>query len=314
MTRAVVTGASGLLGASVLRLLDRAEGWSHTVSALPDGTRLRPLDLRAPGPLEVALRAARPELVVHCAAFTDVDGCEADPAEARLLNADVPRRLAAGAREIGARFVQISTDAVYDGERAGPHREDEPPGPVNVYARTKLEGERAVLAAHPEALVLRTTMHGWSALGRPSFSEAILRGLSRGDRLTLFADVRFSALPVGDLAELLLELAARDVSGVLNLGSRDAVTKEEFGRMLAREFGLSEDAIAGVTLESRALKAPRPRNTALAVEKLEAVLGHPVPTVAEGVRHLHATMAAAALLKGRERAALSDLVEEPAKP
>ena len=73
--------------------------------------------------------------------------------------------------------MHVSTDAVYDGERAGAHAEDEPPRPANAYARSKLAGEAAVLAAHPDALVVRTTMHGWTAQGRPSFSEAILRGL-----------------------------------------------------------------------------------------------------------------------------------------
>jgi dTDP-4-dehydrorhamnose reductase len=305
--RAVVTGASGLLGAALLRVFEYAEGWSHTVPALPGGARLTPLDLRVPGVAEAALAAARPDVVVHCAALTDVDACERDPAAAWSLNAEVPGRLAAAARAADARFIQISTDAVYDGERPGAHAEDEPVAPVNAYARSKLDGERAVLAVHPEALVARTTMHGWSAVGRLSFSESILRGLSRGDRLTLFSDVSFSALPVSDLARLLLELAEREAVGVLNVGAADAVTKEAFGRMVAREFGLSDAPIEGVTLASRGLTAPRPRNTALDVSRLAALLGRRPPTVAEGLRHLRETLSRAA------RAELRDLVQNPSQ-
>ncbi len=311
----MVTGASGLLGAAVLHdlapRLEAVEGWSHTVAALPDGTRLRPVDLRTPAAGE-ALRAAAPDLVVHCAALTDVDACEADPAAARAINAEAPERLAGAARALGAGFVHVSTDAVYDGERAGAHAEDEPPAPANAYARTKLEAERAVLGAHPEALVVRTTIHGWTARGRLSFSESILRGLLRGERLTLFADVRFSPLVVTDLAALIRRLAGRGAAGILNVGAADAVTKEAFGRLVARAFGLPEDPIAPVALAERRLSAARPRNTALAVERVTAALGEPPPTVADGVRRFRedADSGAAARLKSRS-GPLPALLEDP---
>ncbi len=312
MRRAVVTGASGLLGASVLRVLrarlDAAEGWSRTVAALPDGTSLRQVELPSEG--ERALREARPDLVIHCAALTDVDGCERDPGGARALNTEAPALLAAAARELGARFVHVSTDAVYDGELPGAHREGEPTAPVNVYAQTKLDGERAVLAAYPGALVARTTMHGWSARGRLSFSESILRGLLRGDRLTLFSDVTFSPLVVSELAGTLVALAVRDATGVLNVGAADAVSKEAFGRLVAREFGLPEDTIEGVTLASRGLSAARPRNTAMDVTRLEGVLRAP-STVAAGIHRMREESAAGARLKGREGADWRAVLEDP---
>jgi dTDP-4-dehydrorhamnose reductase len=318
VTRVVVTGASGLLGASVLRDLAGqridTEGWSFRLSALPDGTVLRRLDLCGPGELERALRDAAPELVVHCAALTDVDACEDDPAAARSLNAKVPGRLGAAALALGAGFVHVSTDAVYDGEREGAHTEDEPPGPANLYARTKLEGEQAALDAHPEALVLRTNMHGWSAGGKTSFSEAILRGLLARRRLTLFADVRFSPLAVSDLAAVIRQLAQRRARGVLNAGASDAVTKEEFGRIVARSFGLSEDPIEPIAVADLGLRAPRPRNSALAVERLADLLGAPPPTVADGVRHMRedADTGAASRLKGQAAGPLDTLLRVPA--
>ena len=306
MTRVVVTGASGLLGATLLGVFDDAEGWSHQVAALPDGTPLRRVDLREDVSNE--LREAAPGLVIHCAALTDVDACERDPAAARALNTDAPARLAAAARALGARFIHISTDAVYDGEAPGLHTEDDPPSPANVYAQSKLDGEQAVLDAHPEALILRTTMHGWTALGRRSFSEAILRGLLRGERLTLFEDVRFSPLVVTDHARLIKRLA--NTSGVINLGAADAVTKEAFGRIVAREFDLSDASIEPVTLASAGLKAARPRNTAMDVTRLTKALGASPPTVAEGVRALRDGMVAAATLKGRDAASARALVED----
>jgi dTDP-4-dehydrorhamnose reductase len=308
VTRVVVTGASGLLGATVLGAFEDAEGWANRSHALPDGTPLRQVDLL--GDAGQALREAAPELVVHCAALTDVDACERDPDAAYALNAAAAAQLAAATHALGARFVQISTDAVYDGERTGEHAEDEPPRPANVYAESKLAGEQAVLEAHPEALVLRTTMHGWTPAGRRSFSESILRGLVRGDRLTLFADVRFSPLVVTDHAALIKRLAGH--GGVLNLGAADSVTKEEFGRIVAREFELSDAPIAGVSLASIGLSAARPRNTALDVTRLAHALGEPPPSVADGVRALRAGMVAAGTLKGRDGTSLAALVEDGA--
>ncbi len=319
MTRAVVTGASGLLGGAVARDLAGhgvdVEGWSHVVAAAPDGLCFRRLELTAPGVVQAALAEARPELVVHCAALTDVDRCEAVPDAARALNTEVPGWLAAAAAGLGARFVHISTDAVYDGEPPGERSEDEAPGPVNVYAQTKLDGEAAVLGAHPEALVLRTTMHGWTAVGRRSFSEAILRGLLTGQRLTLFADVRFSPLVVTDLASVIRRLAERGATGVVNAGAADAVAKDAFGRLVARVFGLPDTAIEPIALAEAGLRAPRPRNLALAVDRLTELLGEPPPTVEAGLRRLRADAesGAAARLKGRPPGALRTLVEDPAE-
>lgn len=301
----MVTGASGLLGGAVLRHLAAhglaVEGWAQGTVAAPDGITFRRLELTEPGVPERALDEARPDLVVHCAALTDVDRCEDDPDGARRLNAEVPGRLAAAAARLGARFVHVSTDAVYDGDAPGRHAETDAPAPANVYARTKLEGEHAVLDANPDALAVRTTMHGWTAQGRLSFSESLLRGLSRGDRLTLFADVSFSPLVVSDLASVLHRLAATSASGVVNAGAAAPVTKEAFGRLVAREFGLSEDTIVPIEVASLGLRAPRPRNLGLAVERVTELLGEPPPTVEDGIRRLRETAEAgtAARLKGR---------------
>ena len=142
-----------------------------------------------------------------------------------------------------------------------------------------------MLEAHPVALVVRTTMHGWSGPGRPSFSEAILGALRAGRRLTLFRDVRFSPLNVADLAELIRRLAERGASGVLNVGASDAVTKEAFGRLVARTFELPEDPIEPIDVADLGLRAAA-EEPALAVERLTQLLGAPPPSVADGVRRM----------------------------
>jgi dTDP-4-dehydrorhamnose reductase len=319
MTHAVVTGASGLLGGAVARELhghfDHVEGWSLNVRRSPDGLEFRCLDLRASGLPESALEAGRPDLVIHCAALTDVDGCEHDASAAQGLNVEVPRRLAMQCRQLGIRLIHISTDAVYDGESPGSRSEDDPPAPVNAYATSKLAGERGVLESNPDALVLRTTMHGWTAQGRRSFSEALLAGLVRGNELKLFSDVTFSALNVAHSAELIRGLAATSATGVLNLGTTDAVDKETFGRMLAAEFDLDGASIVSINVADLQLAAPRPRRLALDVSRLTAVLRRAPPSVADGLRRLRQDLECgeAGRLKGRDTNAIAQLFHEEAR-
>jgi dTDP-4-dehydrorhamnose reductase len=166
--RVLITGVSGLLGINLA--LEMAE--EHMVfgvvnnhplctAALPAGKSLNIIrgDLTQPGVLHHILKTACPEWIIHCAALANLDACEADPALAHRLNSEVPGELAAIAVEIGARLVHISTDAVFDGQK-GDYSEEDAPNPLSVYARSKLDGERRVLDADPEAVVARVNMAG----------------------------------------------------------------------------------------------------------------------------------------------------------
>lgn len=277
-----MTGASGMLGEQVLRALLRdgveAEGWSNNTRRLPGGIRLRPAQYwNYPGA----------DVIVHCAALTDVDALEdADFGQTRQVNALWPEDLARHAASIGARFIHVSTEAVYDGESTRPHPEDEPPHPINVYAKTKCEGEVRVLGAYPEATVIRTTFFGRSLPGkRRKIAEQILDHLAAGEPIELANDQIFTPLYSVALARLILRLAAMEVPGVLNLGSCDAVSIAEFGYMLAEASGLDPAPIRPVALADMPRCARRSRNTALDVQKAQRLLDD-MPTVGEGIEEM----------------------------
>lgn len=306
--KTVVTGASGMLGSAVLReLLNREEvaaGWSKTVHSTPDGVELLRVDLTDMDRAARFLGYYCPELIVHCAAMTDADACELDPKVARLVNSYVPEGLARIAQETEIRFVHVSTDAVYDGSLPGRRRETEQTRPGSVYARTKLEGEGRVLAAYPEALVVRTTMFGWTlpTAPRPKFAEEILGALTSRRQIKLWSDAFFSPLFVNDLAETLLDLADLDVSGVLNVGARRPVSKAEFGHLLASTFGLDNAYIREASVDDAGLTAARPKNVGLDVRGLTSTLGTP-PLVSMGLSRLYdeAFDGTARKIRGRER-------------
>src|SRR5204863_5224213 len=148
--RILVTGAGGMLGRDVVRA---AEYVNHDVVGLAHAD----LDVTDERALRVAVRRAAPDVVVNCAAWTDVDGAEADPEGAARLNAHAAGAVAAVAAATGASIVQPSTDYVFDGEKRAPYLESDRPSPLSVYGATKLAGAHAVAEANARHYVVRTS-------------------------------------------------------------------------------------------------------------------------------------------------------------
>jgi len=287
MTRLLITGAGGLLGAN-LALEALAAG--HQVIAVDFLHQIRhpeiesvKADLSRPGAAMEVFAAHHPRWAVHCAAAVDVDACETDPETAFRLNRDMAGHVAIAARAVGARLVHISTDAVFDGERGG-YAEDDEPHPINVYGSSKLDGERVVLSEYPEALVVRTNIYGWNAQPKLSLSEWFLDRLRRGERCTGFTDVTVTPIAVGELAVRILRLLSMPVSGVLHLAGSETVSKYEFGRRIAEAFRLSPDPIVPGLVDASRLRARRPRRLGLDVRKAEKLLGAPMPAIGPALR------------------------------
>lgn len=286
MTRILVTGASGSLGANLILEAHRA---GHTVVA---SSRSRQIDhpeitwisaeLTSPAAVVDLFNAARPDWVVHSAAATDVDRCEADPGWAFGLNRDAAGYVAAAAHKRRARLVHVSTDAVFDGE-GGPYSETDPARPVNSYGESKLAGEAAVIETHPEAAIVRTNFYGWSPPGRVSLAEWFLASLDEGVRVNGFEDVRVNPLLANDLATLVLGLLSADASGVFHLGACNCMSKYELGLKLASVYGLDGTGIRPVKVETAGLVAPRPRRLCLEIHKAERELGVEMLSVEQGL-------------------------------
>lgn len=287
--RILITGASGLLGLNLA--LETAE--KHVVYGTAKDHLLNtrdftvlPGDLLAPGAVEQALDQAQPDWVIHCAALANIDACEADPVLARKVNTDLPAKLATSVARGGARLVHISTDAVFDGRR-GNYREEDLPNPLGVYARTKLDGETAVMQANPDAIVARVNLFGWSLSGRRSLGEFFVRNLLAGKRVNGFTDVYFCPLLVNDLAHLLVKMLQKELSGLYHVVSPECLSKYEFGLRLAEKFGLDASLIAPTSVQQGGLLAARSPNLTLRTDKLALALGEPLPTASEGLERFY---------------------------
>jgi len=291
--RILVTGASGLLGLNLALSAASVSGGGHLVFGTvkehvlkTDAFQAIRTDLLSPGAVERLLDQTQPDWVIHCAAMANVDACEAEPEQARQLNSELPARLATCVARGGARLVHISTDAVFDGQRGG-YSEEDAPNPLGIYARTKLEGERGVAEANPQAIIARVNLFGWSMSGSRSLGEFFFYNLGARKRVLGFTDVFFCPILANDIAPILLQLLEKDLSGLFHVVSRECASKYEFGARLARRFGLDESLITPTSVANGGLKAARSPNLTLRTDKLVAALGEPPPDLSTSIEHFY---------------------------
>jgi len=277
--RWLITGANGFLGANAARSL----GQSHDVTGLVRDSEGLPwcpqvvhADLLDAGGVHRAVAEARPDVILHCAALADHRRCEEHEDLAMRVNAQASGELAGAAREVGAAFVYISTDAVFSGER-GWYAEDEQVSPANAYGRSKAAGEQAVLAAHPAAVIARTNFFGWSPSGQRSILEFFVHELGAGNRVRGFVNYTVTSLFVEDVVASIEGIVESGESGVFHVVSEDAVTKADFGRLVAAGFELDGSLIDLVEMDGPA------KDLSLRSDRLAALRGAPMPSQAEGV-------------------------------
>lgn len=257
--RTLIVGSSGFLGSNIaLAASDCTELVLHssTSPVVLEGSTPLVVDLRRRYSGQELVRVADPGLVVNCAALADVDGCEADTSLATRLNAELPMELAAACAESGARFVHISSDAVF-GDGTGPWDENSRPCPVNAYGRSKAEGERLVAGVTPDALVVRTNVVGWSPTGRRSLLEFFIRYLGAGTAVDGFTDVAFRPVSAADLWPLLCAWLDAGATGIVHATASRLISKHEFGVLVARRFGFDPDLVRPTSVRDAGLAAHR---------------------------------------------------------
>jgi dTDP-4-dehydrorhamnose reductase len=290
VARILVTGASGLLGGN---LAIEAAG-THDVSGVFNanvvvlaGIRTYKADLCRPAEMREIFQRLQPEWVINCAAATDVDLAEENSDWAYRLNRDMPRSMAEAANEVSARFLHISTDAIFDGD-GHPLAEDSLPRPATVYGKSKLAGEQAVMEVNPASIIVRTNLFGWSPVNADSLAEWFLFHLVRGEICPGFKDVYFSPILVNDLAGVLLKMLSAGLSGVYHVGGATCLSKYEFGRRLATLFGLQPELVRPAGVDDAGMPAPRQKYLCLDSHRIERELSIRLPTIEEGLARFKA--------------------------
>ncbi|MEI8345536.1 MAG: SDR family oxidoreductase [Candidatus Omnitrophota bacterium] len=298
--RIAIAGDTGLLGRALLRRWGVAhEILGVSTGSAPTGIYLKTKPkhftcdlLRQKQVFQKRLIKFCPEVLVNCIGLVDVGKCQTHPAAAQRLNARLAGDLAQFARSGKIRFVHISTDQVFDGKAMRPYREKDAPHPLNVYGMTKLDGERRVLEADPGALVIRTNIVGFRGdESRPTFAEWLSGALWNKQAITLAEDFVTSSVHVDYFGDFVWRAIRAKINGLVHLASRDAVSKYEFGKKLAKVMGADFSNVKKGRLEQMHLKPERPPFLALDCSVVERRLNCRLPSSRQTIDRLAADFA-----------------------
>lgn len=255
--KVLITGAAGMLGRDVVRAAHAA---NHEVIALGRDE----LDIARPRIVHETIGRELPDAVINCAAWTDVDGAEADEAAATDLNGYAPGDLAEAAAAAGAAIVHPSTDYVFDGTAGRPYVESDPVNPINAYGRSKLAGEHAVAAANPRHFVVRTS---WLfGAGGLNFVETMLGLASAGGPVLVVRDQVGCPTYTGDLAEALVRLLDGESYGLHHIAGQGECSWFEFANEIFAQAGVETRAMS-CTTDEFPRPAPRPAYSVLRTER-----------------------------------------------
>lgn len=277
----MVTGAQGFLGANAGNFLHHR---ARTIGIARSGAptqfqQSRTHDLADSSSLAADIELIKPDYLLHTAAIASHQLCEEHPERAVDINARATRIIAHACQRAGTKLLYISTDSVFSGAEtstrsAGNYAENDQPDPNSVYGATKLQGEINALQ-ETDPLIIRTNFYGWSPSHTRSILEFFVNSLSHNEPVQGFSNITTTSLYVQTLMEYIWQL--KDASGVFHVTSSDALTKLEFGTIVAHEFGLSSENITPTN-------ALRTKDISLNTQKLAQYLGMPIETQREGIK------------------------------
>jgi len=272
--RVLVLGAQGMLGRDLVEILFpsyEVVGWD-----------LRDLDITQAREAQEKIAHLHPRIIINCAAYTDVDGCESQPGLAFAVNAEGVRNLALAALAVPARLIHLSTDYVFDGVSQRPYIEDDPPSPLNLYGRSKHQGEIFLRESGADHLIVRTAWL-YGPRGK-NFVEAILRQAEAGKDLRVVDDQRGSPTFTRDLSFAVRDLLEGGVQGVSHVTNSGSCTWCEFAREILRQKGMRTIKVHPISAEELGRPAKRPAFSFLDCSRYEKVSGKKMRPWEEGLK------------------------------
>ena len=296
--RLLITGASGQLGAYLLRELrgtsDAVTAWSGKKPQALFGFPVEPVDLVDPSRVADAFVRASPTVVIHAAAVASIAGCYRDPDHAWTINTYATEQLADLAAEAGARLVFVSTDLVFDGAR-GEYFEENVPAPLSIYGKTKRAAEEAILPRRNTVVARLSLLYGPTLTGRPTFFDQQVMALRNGQPLRCFVDEWRGPLDYPTAARALLALARSNYqgyNGLLHMSGPERLSRWEMARKMAAVLNLDSSSIVPVRRDEVPAPEPRPRDTSLSCVRWRVNFPEqPWPTMETALRDMIASRA-----------------------
>lgn len=286
--RLLITGASGLLGYKACWLALRKGHEVYCVykeHPVKLGSPIK-LDLKNQSEISRVITKLKPEVIIHTAAYTNVDGCETNRDLAWKVNAEATKHLAIASASIGSYLIYVSTDYVFDGEK-GFYIEEDSPNPISYYGYTKLKGEEFVRMHAKEWCIARTSaIYGWGLKHKENFATWLINNLNQGKEVKVLKDQYVSPTFNTNLAEILLEIAERKSPGTLHTAGATRISRQEFALKLAEVFNLNMNLINPVRMNEISWRAKRPKDSSLNISKANAFLNETPQELNESLKIL----------------------------
>ena len=284
-----ITGASGLLGSKIVDLYEE----KHIIYAgynkhPPDHSNPIQIQLEQLSNISNILAQIDPEVIIHCAALTNVDYCETHPELASQINTKATKEIALFCKENHTFLVYISTDYVFQGN-TGNYLETDQPNPINHYGRTKLESESLIQKLVDDYCIARTSViyGAHPATGKENFALWLYHQLNGHHPVNIITDQWNSPTLNSNLADMIIEIVNKRFSGILHTAGGNRINRYDFAKKLAEEFKLPVSLIKPIQMSQFNWKAQRPIDTSLNTSLASQVLTSKPQTILESMKQLH---------------------------
>jgi dTDP-4-dehydrorhamnose reductase len=287
MSKIVITGCCGLLGQKLVQKLRKHTivGFDLLDAYIIPRARIsyRNTDISDPDDLQYAVNEYDPDIIVNCAAVTDVDACEKNKALAYMVNVKGAENLVDICLDRDIKLIQISTDYVFDGEN-GPYSEEDEPNPISYYGVTKHNAEETIMENLKAWMIVRSNvLYGVGVDTQPTFVSWVLEKLQAGKKPSIVTDQYNNPTFVDNLADAVSELIDLNYEGLIHFGGKDYLSRFKFAQAISRAFALEDDLIQPLLTEELQQAAKRPLQCGLKTDRAESMLETKPLSIEEGL-------------------------------
>jgi len=229
----------------------------------------------------------KPDYIINASGYNNVDKCESEKEKCWNANVNIVKNLARYGRKINSKFIQFSTDFIFDGKK-GNYKETDRPNPLSYYGRSKLASENNVIASQIEFSIIRTsTLFDYDRhLKKDNFATFVIKNLKARKKIRVVTDQTTNPTLVSSLADFVWMLVKLEKNDVYNFAGKDSVTRFEFAKKLAQHFDLNENLLMPIKTKELGQAATRPKNSSLNTEKIVTEIGFKPLTLDESITHL----------------------------
>ncbi len=290
--RILLTGSNGLLGQALTTVISRETDYEliqtsfEEKSYLEYGFAYETLDITKKDDVKKVIEFYSPDVIINCAAYTNVDKCETEREFSWKINVDGMKNIIIAARRSGSKIIHYSTDYIFDG-RNGPYDENAIPNPVSFYGREKLASENALVTSDIKHAIIRTlVLYGIGNNVKQNFALWMIDNLKRNLPVNVVTDQISNVTMIDDLAWGTLKVIEKDCTGIYNIAGSDILSRYDFAINLCEVFKYNKELVLPITTKQLNQPAPRPMKSGLITYKMQSELGFKPMDSMEGLRLL----------------------------